>query len=1022
MLSKLIEFSLRQRLIMIILALALSAVGIYSFISVPIDAYPDISSTQVKIILKAPGMGAEEVENRVVRPLESELLGLEGQKILRSTSKYAIADITIDFEEGMDIYKARNMVNEKLNSVMADLPPGVSGGMAPITTPLGEMLMFVIEGDISAKEKRDILDFTIRPALRNIKGVADVNSLGGEARAITIVPDVVQMANLGISISDIENALNTNLSNTGAGRISAAGESMIVKINSSVSDISEIEKIPLQSKNGFVRLENFAKVQDEALTRLGFVTKDGVGEATEGLVLSLKGANAKESIDGIKQRLEEIKSSLPNGVKVEIFYDRSNLTQKAVDSVTKVLVEAVVLIVITLFLFLGNVRAAVAVSIILPLALGFAFIMMKIFGMSANLMSLGGLIIAIGMLVDSAVVMVENIFAHLGENKSSNLPKLHIVYRAAKEVSLPVFSGILIIILFFMPLLTLEGLEGKLFKPVAIAIVFALFGSLILSLSIIPTISSFVLKRETHKDTIINKFFLKLYTPVLKFVLQKSAIVFSGALIFLVASFSLMPFIGSEFMPSLDEGDIVLSIETPPSISLEQSKDLNLRIQKQLMQSVSEIKSIVARTGSDEIGLDPMGLNQSDTFIVLKPKEEWEAKNKEEIQDKIKEALADFKGISFGFTQPIEMRTSEMLTGARGDVAIKIFGSDIDELNNLSSQIASLLEKIEGSTEVFTTLNEGFTYLEIKPDKIAMANLGIDMNEFWKFAQASLDGIRVINLPQDFKLTPVLIRMDSNIQNSIDKFKSLEIVSKDGNPVPITSIASIKQVDGPVQVNRENAYRNSVVRSNVSGRDLGGYVDEIKQKISEEIVLPDNYRIEYGGQFENQQRASKKLMTIIPLSIVVIFFILFFTFQSISISLLILLNIPFAITGGLIALFVSGEYISVPASVGFIALFGIAVLNGLVMVSYFISLLKSGYSLNDAVFIGAKRRLRPVLMTAFIAGFGLLPLLLSGDVGSEVQRPLAIVILGGLATSSILTLLILPPMFRFLVKKVGLYD
>ncbi|MDE6886264.1 MAG: CusA/CzcA family heavy metal efflux RND transporter [Helicobacteraceae bacterium] len=1018
MLNKIIEFSLRQRIIMIIFAFFISVVGIYSFLSVPIDAYPDISSTQVKIILKAPGMGPTEVENRVVRPIESELLGIEGQKNIRSISKYAIADITIDFYEGVDIYKARNMVNEKLSTILGDLPPGVSGGMAPITTPLGEMLMFVIEGDISQKEKREILEFTIRPALRNIKGVADVNSLGGEVRAITIVPDFSQMASLGINISDIESALNANLQNTGAGRINVAGEAFIVKIESSVKNIEEISKIPIQTKNGFVRLENFASVNDEFLTRLGFVTKDGVGEATQGLVLSLKGANAKESIELIKQRLEEIKPNLPSGVSIEIFYDRSNLTQKAVDGVTKVLIEAVVLIIITLFLFLGNVRAAIAVSTILPLALLFAFIMMKIFGLSANLMSLGGLIIAVGMLVDSAVVMVENIFLHLGENKN-NTHKIHIVYRAAKEVSLPVFSGILIIILFFMPLLTLEGLEGKLFAPVAITIVFALLGSLILSLSVVPMISSFVLKQMPHKDTKLNQFFHFFYAPVLNFALNHTKIVFSVAGAFLVASFSLILFIGTEFMPSLDEGDIILSIETPPSISLEQSRDLNLKIQKQLMQNVSEIKSIVARTGSDEIGLDPMGLNQSDTFIVLKQKDEWEVETKEEIQEKIKETLSDFIGINFGFTQPIEMRTSEMLTGARGDVAIKIFGSDIYELNSLSTQIVSLLEGIKGSSEIFTTLNEGFTYLQIKPDRVAMANLGIDVEEFWKFATASLDGIRVINLPQDSKLTPVLIRMDKKIANNIDKFKSLEILSSNGFSVPLSAIADIEEIEGPVQVNRENTYRMSVVRSNVKGRDLGGYVDEIKQKINSEIILPEGYRIEYGGQFENQERASKKLMTIIPLSIIVIFFILFFTFRSISISLLILINIPFAVTGGLIALFISGEYISVPASVGFIALFGIAVLNGLVMVSYFISLLKTRYSIDDAVSIGAKRRLRPVLMTAFIAGFGLLPLLLSSGVGSEVQRPLAIVILGGLVTSSILTLVILPPMFRYLAKKVG---
>lgn len=1018
MLKSIIEFCLRQRIVIIIFGIVIFIAGFYSFIKIPIDAFPDISSTQVKIILKAPGMGPTEVENRVVRPIESELLGLEGQKILRSISKYAIADITIDFEEGMDIYKVRNMVAEKLSGIMGDLPPGVSGGMAPITTPLGEMMMFVIEGNISQTEKRELLDFTIRPALRNIKGVADVNSLGGYVRAVTISPNFTKMANLGIAISDIETILSENLNNSGAGRINVAGESLIVKVQTSALDINEIEQIPIPSKDGFVKLSDFAEVNDEYITRLGFVTKDGIGEATQGLVLSLKGANTKEAIDEIKKRLEELK--LPDGVSLDIFYDRSNLTQKAVNSVTKVLIEAVVLIIITLFLFLGNIRAAIAVSIILPLALLFAFIMMKIFGISANLMSLGGLVIAVGMLVDSAVVMVENIFAHLSQ-KESKLDRLHIIYRAAKEVSLPVFSGILIIILFFMPLLSLEGLEGKLFKPVAISIVFALFGSLLLSLSVIPVVSSFILKQTPHKDTLINKFFLELYKPLLNFALKHIKIVFASALIFLAACFSLILFIGSEFMPTLDEGDIILSIETPPSISLEQSKDLNLRVQKQLLSEVSEIKSIIARTGSDEIGLDPMGLNQSDTFIVLKPKDEWEVKTKEEIQEKIKNALVNFKGISFGFTQPIEMRTSEMLTGARGDIAIKIFGSDIDRLNELSNEVAELLGSIKGSSEIFTAINEGFTYLQITPNKTNLANLGISITEFQKFLQSSLDGIMVANIPKGFITTPVIIRMDKNIKNDIDKFKSLELVTKSGKSVPINAIADIKQIEGPVQVNRENTYRNSVVRSNVEGRDLGGYVEEIKQKINSTIKLDEGYSITYGGQFENQQRAQAKLMTIIPLSIIVIFFILFFTFKSISIALLILLNIPFAVTGGLIALFITGEYISVPSSVGFIALFGIAILNGLVMVSYFISLIKSGYSIDDAVRIGAQRRLRPVLMTAFIAGFGLLPLLLSNGVGSEIQRPLAVVILGGLVTSSILTLLILPPAFKTLVKKVKLY-
>lgn len=1021
MLAKIIEFSLRQRMIVILSAIMLFIFGVYSFLTIPIDAFPDVSSTQVKIILKAPGMAPEEVENRVVRPLELELLGLPNQKSLRSLSKYGIADITIDFNDGTDIYLARNMVNEKLSMAMGDLPSGVSGGLAPIVTPLSDMFMFTIEStddSISEVQKRQLLDFTIRPALRNIKGVADVNRLGGYAKAIAIVPDFDDMARLGITISDLQQVLEANLKNDGAGRVSRDGESFLVKVQTGSTNIEEIKSIPIITKFGFVRVGNFCDVIESHMTRLGLVTIDGKGETTQGLVLSLKGANSRDAIKEIKIKMEELKAELPQSIDLRIFYDRSQLTQKAVNNVIKTLAEAVVLIVILLFLFLGDVRAAVAVSVILPLAIAVAFVMMSYYGISANLMSLGGLAIAVGILVDSAVVTVENAFEKLSLAKNS--PKLHTIYRACKEISVSVFSGILIIIIFFVPILTLEGLEGKFFVPLAQTIVFALLGSLLLSMTVIPVISSFVLKASQHHETKVTQFFHKMYAPMLHFALTKTKLLLVGAVCFLVFSFSLFPFIGSAFMPTLQEGDIVLNIESSPSISLEQSRDVMLLMQKELLSKVPEIKSVVTRTGADEVGLDPAGPNQSDAFISFKPKDEWEADSMEEVEEKIRSVISEFKGMNIALVQPIDMRISEMLTGVRGDLAIKIFGLEIDKLNELSSQIVDILKGIQGSAEVFTTLNKGVNYLHVTPQHSVMANTGISSDEFTKFMRSSLEGIMVTYIPQGFARIPVIIRQDSDIATDITKLKSLQMSSLDGNPVPISSVADIKEVDGPVQIQREQSKRYSVVRSNVIGRDLGGFVEEAKQKIAAQVQLPEGYSITYGGQFENQQRANKRLSTVIPLSILAIFFILFFTFKSIPLSLLILLNIPFAVTGGLISLFISGEYISVPASVGFIALFGIAVLNGVVMVGYFLQLLKEGYDLNDVVVIGAKRRLRPVLMTAFIAGLGLIPMLLSTGVGSEVQKPLAVVVLGGLVTSSMLTLLILPPLFRIVVRKFGI--
>ncbi len=1016
MFAKIIEFSLKQKIIVTILACILVVYGVFSFISIPIDAFPDVSSTQVKIVMKMPGASPEEVENRVVRPLELELLGLQGQTSLRSTSKYAIADITINFEDSVNMNLARQMVSERLSTAMSELPAGVSGGLAPIVTPLSDMYMFTIEGNISEVEKRQLLDFTIRPALRSIKGVADVSSYGGYAKAYVVIPDFHDMARLGISISELESALRENLKNDGAGIINRPGEMYLVKIDSAAKNIEDLQNISMNTPQGYVRIKDFAKVVENHRTRLGFVTIDGKEQTTEGIVLGLRGANSKNTIEAVEKELNKIRANLPSDVEIKTFYNRSDLTKKAVDAVIKVLIEAIVLIVIVLFLFLGDLRAAVAVSVILPLALSVAFVLMEKNGLSANLMSLGGLIIAIGILVDSAVVVVENAFERL--SKDSNLTKIHIIYRASKEIAPSVVSGIIIIIVFFVPILTLEGLEGKMFVPLGETIVYALLGSLVLSITVIPVMCSFVLKSKPHKETFLIRGIEFLYHPMLRFCLNNGKKVIMGSLIFLVFAFSLFPYIGRAFMPTLDEGDIVLSIETTPSTSLEESMNILLRITKTIKDEVPEIETIVTRAGADELGLDLAGFYQSDSFIILKPKDEWEAKSKAEIIQKINAITERYKGITFIMTQPIDMRISEMVTGVRGDLAIKIFGSDIDELNRISSEIADILRGIQGSKEVYTALNKGVNYFYVTPYRERMARANISVEEFAKFMKSTLEGIFVDYIPQGFARIPVMIRQDSDIADDVAKFQGLELSSEDDLVVPIKSVADIRAVDGPISIMREQSSRVGVVRSNVDNRDLGSFVDEAMSKINSQVKLPDGYSITYGGQFENQQRANARFSKVIPLSILVIFFILFFTFRSITLSLMILLNIPFAVTGGLISLYLSGEYMSVPASVGFIALFGIAVLNGLVMIGYFVQLIKDGHSIEEAVEMGAKRRMRPVLMTATIAALGLLPILIGGGVGSEVQKPLAIVVLGGLVTSTALTLLIIPPTFKMIAKRL----
>jgi cobalt-zinc-cadmium resistance protein CzcA len=1013
-LRALVERALSLRLAVLGIAAVLAALGAWSFANLPIDAFPDISSTQVKIILKAPGMTPEEVESRVITPIEMEMLGIPNQTVLRSVAKYAIADITIDFEDGTDIYWARSQVSERLNNAKADLPETVEGGMAPISTPLSDMYMFTLEGPQSLAEKRRVLDWVVRPALRTVPGVADVNALGGFVETFEVMPDNAALASAGVSTADLISAIQASNRNDGAGRLVTGEEALIVRSTGAIRTLDDLANIVVRNRDyAIVRVADVATVRTGSLTRYGAVTRDGIGEAVEGLVIGLRGADASKVVAGVKERLQEIQPSLPKGMKVSVFYDRSDLIERAVGTVEEALLEATILVVVLLLLFLGDVRASLIVALALPLAALLTFILMRAIGLTANLMSLGGLAIAVGMLVDGAVVVVENVVERLSDEGHAREGKLHAVFVAAAEVAKPVTSGMAIIALVFLPLLSLQGLEGKLFSPVALTIVLALLSALLLSLTVVPVLAVYLLRvRKGHHEPWLMRQVAPRYSRLLAVAFKHKRRVFSIAGIALAVTVGAYSVTGKTFLPTMDEGSVIVQLAKLPSVSLQHSVEGDLRVQKALRERVPEIVEVVARVGSDELGLDPMGLNETDSFLKLKPRSEWRVRDKDWLLGEIRTVLTDFPGIEASYSQPIEMRTSEMLTGARGDLAIKIFGPDLGELSRLAGAIQKRLQGIDGTSEAITVANDTVDYLQVDIDRVAAGRLGMPVNDLQDMMRAQVEGAPAGVVAQGNRRIPIVIRSEAGHSPSAQAFADQLYRAPGGQLVRINDLARVQRMNGPVKLEHENGSRFATVQTFVNGRDLVGYVTEAKADIARAVPLPPGYRLVWGGQFENQQRASARLALVLPISVLAIFAILYMTLSSVRAALLILLNIPFAMVGGMIALALSGEYLSVPASVGFIALLGIAVLNGLVMVSYFRQLREEGVPLAEAVRRGAERRLRPVLMTATIAAFGLVPLLFATGPGSEIQKPLAIVVIGGLMSATLLTLVLLPILYE----------
>lgn len=1025
MLQQLIDLALKNRLIVFILAVALTGWGANAYLKLSIDAFPDVAPTQVLVSMRAPGLTPEELESRVTAPVEIAVRGVPNLVQMRSTTRYSVTLLTFEFAAGTDIYWARAQVNERLQEIRDQLPAGTDGGLAPIVTPLGEMFMFTIVSDtLSAAEKRSLMDWTIRPALRGLRGVADVNVLGGYVRTFEVVPSATAMAARGITTQLLENALIANNRNDGAGRVRDGEEALLVRAEGRIRTLDDVRDTVIASRPaGVVRVADVADVRIGALPRNGVVTTNAEGETVWGIVLGLRGANARTVVDGVKQRLAEIAPRLPEGARVEVFYDRSDLIEKAVWTVQKVLLEAIALVVVLLLIFLGNLRAALVVSLIVPLAVLATFGIMQIYGLSANIMSLGGLAIAIGLLVDFAVVVVENVehkLAHVSNPSLRN--RLSATAEAAGEVASPLLTGFLIIFIVFTPLLSLQGLEGRLFGPVALTIGFALAAALLLSLTVVPVLSVYALRAGAHSDPWFVRKLHAAYDPFIARALRTPLPVFVAVAIGLGAAAFVYPRIGSTFMPTMDEGTPVVTIRKHPTISVDEAAQTDLRIQQELIAGIPEIRRVMARAGADELGLDPVGLNETDMFMTLAPKETWRGKDMVWLLGEIRRVLEGIPGISFAFAQPIDMRVQEMIIGARGDVVLKVFGEDIDELNRIASEAASRLRDLPGAADVFALRNAGMKYLTVQVDRLRAGRFGLSAAEVQDAIRVWVDGRRLGIVLEGSVRTPIVIRGEEALRASAYDLAQVPIVLPNGGVVALSQIAEVRVEDGPIQIIREEGQRFATVLANVRGRDLVGFVADARAAIAANVRVPASYTLEWGGQFENQRRAAARLAVVVPIALGVIFLLLFMSFNSLRQAALVFCIVPFASIGGVIALWASGEFLSVPASVGFIALIGIAVLNGVVLVSYMNEVVARGdLPIREAVLEGAKRRLRPVTLTATIAALGLAPFLFATGPGAEIQRPLAIVVIGGLVTATLLTLVLLPILYeRFAHSKKAL--
>jgi len=1022
MINTILNFSVHQRLLVLLATMVLIGFGVLAVKQIPIDAFPDVTNVQVQVLASGGGMSPPDMEKLVTRPIEIELAGLPRLKEVRSVSKIGLCVITVVFEDGVDDYFARQLVFERLSGAREKLPAGVEVQLGPISTGLGEIYQYTLvskDRKYDATELRTIQQYIVRPILRTVTGVTDVNSFGGLVKQYQVLIKPDRLTSYGITLQQVFEALEKNSSNASGNFIEHGSEQYIVRGLGLVKGTNDIGNIIVAThEHAPVFVRDVADVVIGAELRQGAVTANGEGEAVAGIVLSLKGASGRDVVNGVKEKLPAIRKALPKGVELVPYYDRTDLVKKAIQTVTKALQEGAIFVLIILIVLLADIRSAIIVTLVLPLAVLFAFIMMKWYGLSANLMSLGGLAIGIGMMVDGAVVMVENIHRRLTEPPDeakdyAHAGKTEVVLYAAKEVGRPIVFGIFIIIVVFLPLFTLEGFEGKMFAPLAFTISFALLGSLILSLTLVPMLCTVFLKKVIHvHDPLHIRWMKQLYLVLLKPCVRYPWLVIIPAVLALAGAVSLVPRIGTEFLPTLDEGAISIKLARLPSISLPQSIELAGRVEK-IVKQFPEVIDVVSRTGRADIASDPEGVEASDVTVTLKPREQWTtATTKEGLVDKMREAVAVVPGVAASFTQPIAQRVDELISGVKSAIGIKIFGDDLAVLKAKGEAVARVLAKVTGAADINVEKVSGLAYLQIEIDRDKLARYGINVADVQEVVETAIGGKEATKVYEGQKVFGLAVRFPDSARSDVTPIRQILISSPQGALIPLGQLAHVYVTEGPAQISREMAQRRIVIECNVTGRDIGSFVKDAQQKIDSAVKLPPGYIITWGGQFENQQRAMKRFGIVVPITIVAIFLLLFGSFNSMKQALLIILNIPFALIGGILALIIGHFNISVSASVGFIALFGVAVLNGVVMVSYFNELRREGIKVELAVIKGAVLRLRPVLITACVAALGLVPMLFATGPGSEIQKPLAAVVIGGLISSTLLTLFMLPALYQ----------
>ena len=1032
MIASLLEFSLRQRILILGAACFLSIAGALAFQSLPIDAYPDVTNIQVQILAEAQGLSPVEVERFITYPLELQMTGLPGLAEIRSLSKFALSQVTVVFEDHVDIYFARQLVLERMMAAKERLPEGVEPVMAPVSTGLGEIYQYYLEGphakdadeaavQAELTEQRTLQDWVLRPLFKGIPGVIDVNGLGGFVKQYQVLVDPTKLRKYELTLHEIYDAVAKNNANAGGNILERHAERSIVRGLGLIRTLSDIEAIIVKEVGGtpiFVR--DVAEVRIGHAVRHGAAVLNGEREVVAGTILMLRGGNARRVVDAVSAKVTELHQTnlLSPGTTITPFYNRIELVRAAVNTVRDALIEGVVLVIIVFVVFLGHVRSAIIVTVTLIVTPLVAFLVMERLGLSANLMTLGGLAIAIGEIADGSLVVVENVYRHLGSHRSEPQTSLNVILEATKEVGRPILFGILIISVVFLPLLTLHGMEGKMFAPLAWTLVIALLASVLVTLTLSPVLASLLLQGVQPEETWLTLRMKQSYLPLLQWTLRHRAHVLIGSTLLVLASLLLMPRIGREFIPILEEGALTPQIVRLPSVSLPESIEMEKQTHK-VMLEFPEIRMAVSKIGRADIAFGPEEPNESEPIVSLRPRETWTtAQTQSELTDAIRRKLAEIPGISVLMSQPIQERVDELISGIRTECAIKLFGPDLDVLHDKAEEIATVIQSIEGVKDIKVEQIAGQPYLTIDIDRQKIARYGINVAEVQELIVTAIGGKSATYVYEGERRFQLVLRFPEPTRNSVGTIGEIRVKAASGALIPMHDLAIIEMREGPLRISREDVKRRIYIGFNVVGRDIGGIVDEARKTLTAQIRLPQGYTIEWGGAFENMERANARLLVVVPVTLGLVFFLLFWAFHSLRYATLIILNLPFALVGGVVSLWLSGQYLSVPASIGFIELFGLAVGNGIVLVSYINQLRRDGMASDKAIVTGCSLRLRPVIMTMMTTLLGLLPLALAQGIGAEVQRPLATVVMGGIFSSTALTLIVLPALYHFFAEKV----